>query len=840
MKFFNILFILFITHLSASALDNITLQLQWKHQFEFAGFYAAQEKGFYKDVGLDVKFVEFNETTNITEEVLNGHAQYGLTYSSIIAEYMSAKPIVLVANFFKQSPLVLVAQKNIHTPNDLKGKKVMGISESIDNSTLLTMLDKFNVSVKDIINIPTSFNIDDFINKKVDAMSIFTTNELYYLEKSGIEYTIFDPVLYGAKYYDVNLFTSKNEVQNHPLRVQMFKEASIKGWKYALEHKDEVIDLILKKYNTQNKSKEALKFEAMQIEKIMLPNVYEIGSIDLDRVKIIADNFVQSGFIENSKNKNLELFIYDYKSKNNSINFTLQEREYLEKKKEITMCADPDWMPFEAIENGEVVGLNKEFIQIAQEKLGVEFKLIPTKTWSDSIEYVKTNKCDILSLVSPTNERKTYLNFTDPHLKVPQVIVTQMDKPTIIDISILEDKTIACVKNYSIIDMIKQKYKNIKIVEVKNVQDGLEMVSEGKVFGFADTSIAIGYYIQNGFFTNLKISASFDEKVSLGFGIRSDDALLYAVLQKVVLSISEEQKQSIMKKWFSIKQEVGFDYSLFLKMIAFFAFFSLFFIYRQYELKKLNNKLQKSFEEERINSRDKDQLIFNQKKLAAMDEVLENIAHQWRQPLSQINSSVLVIDDRMYEKNFKDDVIEEKLLEIESLTQYMSKTINDFKNFFDGQSKMEKYSLKDLIDKSVYIIRGSLLSFNIKVEVMADKKCMHYGFPNELEQVILVILNNAKDVLVSRSIQYPMIRVEVEKIEHDYHIRIEDNGGGIDESIIHKIFDPYFTTKYKSQGTGLGLYISQMIIKERMNAELIVNNTKIGACFTIIFKDENA
>ncbi|MCX6051988.1 MAG: HAMP domain-containing sensor histidine kinase [Campylobacterales bacterium] len=286
--------------------------------------------------------------------------------------------------------------------------------------------------------------------------------------------------------------------------------------------------------------------------------------------------------------------------------------------------------------------------------------------------------------------------------------------------------------------------------------------------------------------------------------------------------------------------DLGFDYSLFWKMIAFFAFISLFFIYRQYELKKLNNKLQKSFEEERINSRDKDQLIFNQKKLAAMDEVLENIAHQWRQPLSQINSSVLVIDDRMYEKNFKDDVIEEKLLEIESLTQYMSKTINDFKNFFDGQSKMEKYSLKDLIDKSVYIIRGTLLSLNIKVEVIADKKCIHYGFPNELEQVILVILNNAKDVLVSRNIQYPKIRVEVEKIEHDYHIKIEDNGGGIDESIIHKIFDPYFTTKYKSQGTGLGLYISQMIIKERMNAELIVHNTKIGACFTIIFKDENA
>jgi len=217
-------------------LDKVKLQLQWKHQCEFAGFYAAKEKGFYKDVGLDVEFLEYDNKQTITDKVLNGGALYGVTYASIISEYLNAKPVILIANFFKQSPLVLITQADIQTPANLKDKRVMGVSNTIDNITLTAMLNKFGISTKDIKNMPTTFNIQDFIDKKVDAMSVFTTNELYELNKKAIKYNIFDPTAYGTKYYDVNLFTTKKEVDNNPLRVQNFKEASIKGWKYALNH----------------------------------------------------------------------------------------------------------------------------------------------------------------------------------------------------------------------------------------------------------------------------------------------------------------------------------------------------------------------------------------------------------------------------------------------------------------------------------------------------------------------------------------------------------------------------------------------------------------------------
>lgn len=286
-------------------------------------------------------------------------------------------------------------------------------------------------------------------------------------------------------------------------------------------------------------------------------------------------------------------------------------------------------------------------------------------------------------------------------------------------------------------------------------------------------------------------------------------------------------------------QEEVFKHSILFETTIIFVLITIFYIYKYYELKKINKQLQKHYDDEVKNSKNRNELIFSQKKFAAMDEVLKNIAHQWRQPLSQVNSAVLVIDDKMYEKNFKDDVVEEKLLEIESLTKYMSKTIDDFKSFFNENKKKEKFSIKDLIDKSIYIIKGTLLNYNIEIENIIDKKFMYHGYPNELEQVILVILNNAKDALVSRDVNSPKITVDVLKIEDSYHINIKDNGGGIDESIIDKIFDPYFTTKYKSQGTGLGLYLSKMIVNERMNAELSVQNTDDGACFTIVLKAEN-
>lgn len=203
----------------------------------------------------------------------------GLSRLGKISQYLEGKPIVLLANFFKYSPIAIVAQPHIKTPKDLIGKKVMGISDSVGDITLLMMLDKFGMNPDSIVNVPPNYSVDDFVTGSVDAMVVFTTNEIFQIEAAGKKYNLFDPTVYGAEYYDVNLFTSQAELKKDPSRVKRFRDASIKGWEYALRNQSEIINLIRGKYNTQNKSQERLAFEAKQIWNIMMPKVHAIGSI---------------------------------------------------------------------------------------------------------------------------------------------------------------------------------------------------------------------------------------------------------------------------------------------------------------------------------------------------------------------------------------------------------------------------------------------------------------------------------------------------------------------------------------------------------------------------------
>ena len=832
---FNLLLFFFLINnlfANKTELEHIKLQLQWKHQFEFAGFYAAKERGFYKDIGLDVEFLELN-SGNISELVLDGVAEYGLGYSSIVADYYNGSDIIMIANFFKQSPLVVVTQKDIKTPADLVGKKIMGISDTIHNLTLLEMLSKFNITKDDFINVKTNYKLDSFINKEVDAMSVFVTNEIYYLNKAGISYNILDPIVYGTKYYDQNLFTSRNELLNHPKRVLDFKKASIKGWKYALSHKEELITLIQKKYNPQHKSREALMFEAKQVESIMLPKVYDIGSIDKHRVRLIADTFKQAGYIFNDVNININKFIFNENGKN--LYLTDEEKIFLQKKKKLNICIDPDWMPFGAIIDGKYVGIDSDFLKIAEEKIGLQMQIYKTNSWAESLAAIKAKKCDILNLVASTKERREFLYTTTPYLDYSLVIVTKTDKKNVPDVSFLKNKKIAVVKDYAEVELLKKEYPNINVVEVQSIQDGLSKVQNGEVYGFADNAFGIDYYFRDSEFTykDFKISAHFDDKLTLSYGVRDDEFILYKIMQKVVDSISTEQKSFILNKWFSLNYKESFDYSLFYKALLLVIVVLLFLVYRHFQVQKLNKALKFKVEEELKKSSDKDKMIFHQSKLISMGEMIENIAHQWRQPLSQINSAVLILDEILTENSIEDERIESKLSEIESLTIYMSKTITDFRNFYDNDKEKQKFTLNSITEDAVNIVKGTLdyHSIHLKLEYMNELHC--FGYPNELQQVLVIILNNAKDALVSSSVEELQITIRLLKEDGFNIIKVYDNAGGIDDEIAEKIFEPYFTTKHKSQGTGLGLYIAKIIIEESLGGELSMQTTKDETYFQI-------
>ena len=251
------------------------------------------------------------------------------------------------------------------------------------------------------------------------------------------------------------------------------------------------------------------------------------------------------------------------------------------------------------------------------------------------------------------------------------------------------------------------------------------------------------------------------------------------------------------------------------------------------ELEELNNSLEERIKIEIEKNTKHQMILMHQSKLVQMGEMIENIAHQWRQPLAQINSSILIIDAVLTKRQFCDNLIEDKLLEIESFTAYMSKTINDFKGFFNPNKKKTIFTIDEAMKRSYDILKGSIKVHDIKVDINIPKELKCNSHLGDLQQVLLTLLNNAIDALVSNKIKNARIVIQASLKNKNIIITIEDNALGINEKIIHKIFDPYFTTKHKSQGTGLGLYMAKMIIESGLKGTLNMENKNQGACFTI-------
>ena len=263
------------------------------------------------------------------------------------------------------------------------------------------------------------------------------------------------------------------------------------------------------------------------------------------------------------------------------------------------------------------------------------------------------------------------------------------------------------------------------------------------------------------------------------------------------------------------------------------------------ELIKINENLEKRIKKEVEENLKKDNLLQRQSKMAAMGEMLENIAHQWRQPLSAISTGASGIKIKKELNNLDDKFLLETVDSIVNSTVYLSETIEDFRNFFKPNKEKKKFCLSDCFEKSLNIVSSKFENENIKI-VKNIKKMSIIGHESELIQVFVNILNNARDALISSTTDNKFIFIEVSKSDAKIVIKIKDNAGGIDTSIIDKIFDPYFTTKHKSQGTGIGLYMSHQIISKHMNGLIEATNVKykyennkyIGALFTITFYDE--
>lgn len=273
---------------AARALDSVTLQLKWRHQFQFAGYYAAIEKGYYRDVGLNVRLVEATPTTNVIQEVVAGNAQFGVGTSEILLARHHA-PVVALAVIFQHSPIILVARADtVDNLHQLAGEKIMLEAHSEE---LLAYLRNEGLSRERLFLKPHSQNIADLIDGKVMAMSAYSTTEPYALRRAGIRTMEFSPRAGGIDFYGDNLFTSQQELHQNPERVRAFRAASLRGWEYAMQHPEEIIALILARYNTQGLDRDALAFEASRTAQLMQSQLVEIGHMNPGRWQHISDTY---------------------------------------------------------------------------------------------------------------------------------------------------------------------------------------------------------------------------------------------------------------------------------------------------------------------------------------------------------------------------------------------------------------------------------------------------------------------------------------------------------------------------------------------------------------------
>ncbi|MBU3015885.1 transporter substrate-binding domain-containing protein [Poseidonibacter lekithochrous] len=270
-----------------------------------------------------------------------------------------------------------------------------------------------------------------------------------------------------------------------------------------------------------------------------------------------------------------------------------EELEYLKNKKSINACIDPNWMPFEAFDkNGKHIGLSSDYFNKFRKELSIPINIIRTKTWNETLEFTKSRKCDIISLAMKTDERSKYLNFSLPYLITPLVLATKPDKSFINNFNNLSNEKLGIPKGYAFTEILKKSYPNLNIIEVTDINEGLEKVIDGQLFGYIGTLNSIGYLFQREFAGELKIAAKFDESWELGTAVRNDDQILLNIFNKLITNIEEKDKQNIFNKWITLKYEEKVDYSLIIKIILISILVIGSFIYWNRKLENARNKLE--------------------------------------------------------------------------------------------------------------------------------------------------------------------------------------------------------------------------------------------------------
>jgi len=542
-----------------------------------------------------------------------------------------------------------------------------------------------------------------------------------------------------------------------------------------------------------------------------------------------AMNFIKRESVFALQAKWLSLVNNGGEVKKDEITKTPKESEYLKNKKEIRVCIDPKWMPIEGIEDGAFEGFSIEFYELVSQKIGVNFKFMPIESWSDTIEFMKRRECDLVTLTMKTEDRESFLDFSEPFVKLPLVLATSMDSDFITDISKLSGKKVAIPKGYTTIDLVSKNHPDIDIVEADDLRSALEMVRDKEVYAAIDALPTINYQVQREFSGSVKIAGKLDEEWLLGAATRSDEPELITIVQKAIDSIGVKEKDAILDKWVSIKVEKTIDYTLLWSfLLGSFLLMSLI-IYWNRRLMALNRELTLAKERAEESAR-------------AKSRFLANMSHEIRTPINVILGMTHIL---------KEDSPTQKQLDSLEKISFSSKTllaiindILDFSKIEAGKVSLEftEFDIKELAQGVIDLTSHKALDKGLWFEFFVDESIdwQLQGDSFKLSQILVNLISNAIKFTEKGGVKATISCVG----EDIYRFEVVDSGIGISKEQIEKLFQPFVqadsSTTRKYGGSGLGLSISKQLVAA-MGGELSVESrVGFGSRFAFELKLQRA
>lgn len=571
--------------------QRVTLYLDWLNQFQFAGYYIAKEKGYYKDLGIEINIIEFkNDRSPIIESVISNEGTYAIGKSSLILNRDYNENIILLSSIFQKSPLILLTleSSNIKTPKDLENKKVMITAEAKDSASISAMLLSQGANLNNIKFIDHSFDINDLLNGKIDAYTGYLSNEPYLLDKQNIKYNIINPSDYLFDFFDGILYTSEKEFLNNPKRVFNFNEASLKGWLYAFNNIEESAKIIYEKYNTQNKTLDELIYEANELKKLSIINNDIFGNINLTKLNEIYSFYKFLGL--NTKTSfNAESLVFD-KTKvilDKNINSYLKNNQF-------TLLVESDKIPYSFKITNDLVGIEIDFWNLLAKKTNKSFNIEETIDTKKLSIFTNSIKVKFKYTTKPLKNNK-YI-YTESIAKIPIVIAIKDDKNSITNLENLNNKSIGVLNSLNLIKDLQDKYPQLNFIEINSIDNGFSKLKKEEIYGFIDDSYSISHKINYEKIDKIRISETLNFHLDILLETEAENKPFIDLLNIAISKLTTEEKHNILNTYQQILYHEKNDIINTLKYFIPLSFLLGIFIFLNY---KLNNEVKKRNEIEK-------------------------------------------------------------------------------------------------------------------------------------------------------------------------------------------------------------------------------------------------